>query len=288
MSLWLGLAGTDYEVRTVDCGGVPTRALRAGRGRPVLLLHGFAGHLELFGRIVGPLAAAAEVHAIDLIGHGLTGKPSCQYSIATYVDHVRAYMDAVGLARMDVVGQSLGGWIAARIAVDHPASVDRLVLSCPGGTHLNAEAMAGLSERTLAAVRSTDPEETRRRLEFVLLNSADVTEELVEVRHFMYRQDDFQAIVERLNELQEPQFRISQLLTTEDLARVHAPTLVIWTSGLTSPTSGEDRWPASEGQFWQEHIPGAHLEVIGPCGHAPAWEQPQRFFELVRDFLARG
>lgn len=289
MSIWTDLGGTRLVVEHVEAGGVDTRRVVAGEGPPLVLLHGFAGHLELFARVVGPLARTFEVHAIDLIGHGYSAKPEIEYGIPAYVDHVRAYCDTYTDGRVSVIGQSLGGWIAARIAIAEPDRLERLVLSSPGGTHANAESMDGLATTTLAAICSDDPEDTRRRLRFVLLDDADVTEELVEVRHSIYRQADLRAVVDRLVALQRPEFRTAHLLAAEELESITTPTLVVWTAGLASstahPPGGQDRWPLEEGRFWHRHIPDSQFALIAPCGHAPAWERPAQFIDAVLPFL---
>ena len=122
MTIWTELAGVAYSIGFVDAAGVPTRALRAGQGEDVVMLHGTSGHLEAFIRNVPAFAAHYRVHAIDLLGHGWTGKPDYPYEIPRYVEHVLAYLDACGIGAAHLIGESLGG--PARVG-GQPAGLER-------------------------------------------------------------------------------------------------------------------------------------------------------------------
>ena len=107
-TIWTELAGVDFELTTVDAGGVPTRSLQAGAGEPVIFLHGTSGHLEAFMRNIAPHAAHYRIHAIDMLGHGYTGKPDYPYEIPRYRDHLLAYFDAQGIEKAHIV-EAFGG-----------------------------------------------------------------------------------------------------------------------------------------------------------------------------------
>ena len=74
-TIWTELTGTEFRLTTVVAGGVPTRSLQAGAGEPVIFLHGTSGHLEAFTRNLGAHSERYACHAIDMLGHGYTGKP---------------------------------------------------------------------------------------------------------------------------------------------------------------------------------------------------------------------
>lgn len=98
----------------------------------MILLHGITGHAEAYVRNLASHAAHFSVWAIDLIGHGYSEKPNHRLEIPHYVDHVLRFMDAVGIERAAFSGESLGGWTAARLAIDHPHKVNRVVLNTMG------------------------------------------------------------------------------------------------------------------------------------------------------------
>lgn len=278
---WTDLLGIDFRVTTVDAGGVLTRALQAGTGtEAVIFLHGTSGHLEAFTRNVRAHAATYSVHAIDMLGHGLTGKPDYPYEIARYRDHLLAYLDATGIQRAHIVGESLGGWVGARTAIDAPDRVSSLQLLCAGGTVANPKVMERIRTSTRQAVESDDVELTRGRLRLLMSDPVDATEELVSVRHTLYHQPDFVANIGNLLTLQDMQTRLRNLLTTEDLGKITAPTLIVW--GRDNPF-GE----IPEATAMHDAIAGSELVLFDDTGHWPQHEQAQRYNELSLQFLAR-
>jgi 2-hydroxy-6-oxonona-2,4-dienedioate hydrolase len=282
MTIWNELGGLDFTVRTVDAGGVPTRALRAGSGEEaVVFLHGTSGHLEAFARNIAVHAASYECHAIDMLGHGYTGKPDYKYEIPRYVEHLVNYLDAVGLAKVHLVGESLGGWVAAQLASEQPDRVRSLQLLAAGGTVANPEVMQRIKTSTTNAVRSDDIELTRARLRLLMHDPAHATEELVQVRHRIYHQPDFVANIHNLLSLQEMEIRQRNLLRPDRLARIEAPTLVVW--GHENPFGD-----VPEAKKMAEDIPGARLQLFTECGHWPQHEQAALYNPLSLEFLAEA
>jgi 2-hydroxy-6-oxonona-2,4-dienedioate hydrolase len=279
VSIWTELSPLPFRLEYVDAGGVPTRTLRAGDpdAEAVVFLHGTSGHLEAFTRNVAA-HAAYDLHAIDMLGHGYTGKPDRPYEIADYVDHLVAYLDAVGVERAHIVGESLGGWVGARLATTHPERLRSLQLLCAGGTVANPEVMDRIRTSTKQAVESDDVELTRRRLQLLMADPANATEELVEVRHAIYHAPEFVKNVDNLLSLQDMDRRTRNLLTPEELGRIDVPTLVVW--GRENPF-GE----VPEATRMHEAIPGSRLELLEHCGHWPQHEQPERYNAISREFL---
>jgi len=128
-------------------GGVRTRYLHAGDpGKPALvLLHGSGGHAEAYVRNLDAHAEHFSTWSIDMLGHGYTDKPGHPLEVRHYVDHLMAFLYAIGADRAHISGESLGGWVAARAAVDHPDRIERLVLNTAGGSQADPEVMSGSS-----------------------------------------------------------------------------------------------------------------------------------------------
>lgn len=278
MTMWTELTGVGFSLGLVDAGGLATRTLRSGNGEPVLMLHGTSGHLEAFMKNIAPLADAYSCHAIDMMGHGYSEAPSEPYRIARYVKHVLDYMDACGIERAHFIGESLGGWVAARLAVDHPHRVHSLILVAPGGTVANPKVMERIKSSTRRAVASDDGGLTRQRLELLMHDPRVVTDELVDIRHAIYHQPHFVANIDRLLALQEMENRLPDLLTEDQLGSISCPALVVW--GAENPFG-----QVPEGRHLADSIPGATLLVYGECGHWPQYEQSSRFNEDARTFL---
>ncbi|MBY8860843.1 alpha/beta fold hydrolase [Nocardia sp. CA2R105] len=282
MTIWNELAGLDFSLTTVDANGIPTRTLRAGTGEEsVVFLHGTSGHLEAFARNIPAHAPLYRCHAIDMLGHGYTGKPDYPYEIPRYVEHLVDYLDAVGIQRAHLVGESLGGWVAAHLASELPERVLSLQLLAAGGTVANPAIMDRIKTSTTKAVRSNDIQLTRDRLRLLMHDPADATEELVEVRHRIYHQPDFVANIHNLLSLQEMEIRQRNLLRPDRLARIQAPTLVVW--GHENPFGD-----VPEAKKMAEDIPGARLQLYPECGHWPQHEQAEQYNPLSLDFLAEA
>jgi 2-hydroxy-6-oxonona-2,4-dienedioate hydrolase len=282
MTIWTDLTGVEFCLKYVDANGIRTRALIAGDGEDVLFLHGTSGHLEAFSRNIVPhVKAGFRCHAIDALGHGYTDKPDHNYEIKHYVDHVLKYMDALGIEKAHFAGESLGGWTAAVIAVEHPERVRSLQLIAAGGTKANPEIMERIKTSTTRAVKSDDINLTRERLHLLMHDPAkDVSEELVQVRHAIYHHPDFVKNVHNLLCLQEMEIRQRNLLRPEQLARIKAPTLVIW--GRNNPF-GE----VPEATKMHEDIPGSALELFDNCGHWPQHERAELYNPLAIEFLQK-
>lgn len=279
-TIWNELAGLDFSVSTVDAGGVPTRALQAGEGEPVIFLHGTSGHLEAFVRNIRPHAEKYAVHAIDMLGHGYTGKPDFPYEIPRYRDHLLAYLDAQGIERAHIVGESLGGWVGGRTAIDQPDRIASLQLLCAGGTVANPEVMERIRTSTRRAVETDAIDLTRQRLHLLMHDPADATEELVESRHAIYHQPDFVANIGNLLSLQEMDTRLRNILNPEDLAQITTPTLIVW--GRNNPF-GE----TPEAAAMHDNIPGSELVLFDECGHWPQHEKAAEYNPLSLEFLAK-
>ncbi|WP_326563505.1 alpha/beta hydrolase [Micromonospora peucetia] len=111
-----------------EVGGLRLWHEEHGTGRPLLLLHGGFGAVEMFSAILPALAARRRVIAVDLQGHGRTADVDRPLRYESMADDVAALIDHLGLTEADVLGYSLGGGVALRTAIQHPAVVRRLVV----------------------------------------------------------------------------------------------------------------------------------------------------------------
>ena len=280
MTVWTDLIGIDFCIRHVDAKGVKTRALIAGEGEDVIFLHGTSGHLEAFSRNFVPIVNAGfRCHAIDALGHGYTDKPDYNYEIPRYVEHLINYMDAMGIDKAHLAGESLGGWTAAILTVNHPERVRSLQLIASGGTKANPEIMERLIRTTTKASMENDISLTRDRLHLLMHNpEKDVSEELVQVRYDIYHQPEFQNNLHNLLCLQNMDIRQRNMMRPEQLNQIKAPTLIIW--GRNNPF-GE----VPEATKMNENIKGSRLELFDECGHWPQHERDDLYNPLAIEFL---
>jgi pimeloyl-ACP methyl ester carboxylesterase len=122
---WAGVHG-----HSLTLGGLHVHYLEGGAGKPVVLVHGLGGQSQDWARLMPQLVQAGfHVYAPDLPGFGETSKPRERtYSIREQAGFVEAFLEAKGLDRVRLVGVSMGGWVAATVALDAPQRVEQLVL----------------------------------------------------------------------------------------------------------------------------------------------------------------
>jgi 2-hydroxy-6-oxonona-2,4-dienedioate hydrolase len=279
-SIWTDLMQSAYTQRFVDAGGIRTRVLESGeRGTPpLILLHGTGGHAEAYSRNMAAHGAQFHTYAIDMVGHGFSDKPEQRYEVADYVDHVLAFMDAENIEQASISGESLGGWVAARFAVAHPTRIDRLVLNTSGGATMDLAVMERIRSLSLAAVASPTWETVKKRIEFLMADPNDVTDDLVAIRLAIYEQPGALENMRRILCLQDPETRSRNNLTTAEWNAISAPTLVVWTTH--DPTA-----PPEVGERIAAMIPGAQYALMPDCGHWPQFEDSETFNRLHLRFL---
>jgi pimeloyl-ACP methyl ester carboxylesterase len=260
----------------LDVDGLRTFYIERGRGVPVVLVHGAAPGactLVSWQPNLDPLAAAGfRVIAFDQPGFGLTDLPS-DYSMEYRVAHAKAFLDTLGLDRYHLVGNSVGAYVAARLALEDPR-VDRLVLIsssvlAPRGS---AEADA-LAREHSAELRAFEPSLERvRAMTMKTLYSPDlVTEDLVQARFEMSSGPRYKAQIARRS-------AAPQRAILDQLPNITQKTLILW--------GNNDKGAAVERSLLlHQLIPGAELHIFDRCGHWVQWDQAKRFNRLVSDFL---
>ncbi|WP_432835640.1 alpha/beta fold hydrolase [Dactylosporangium sp. CA-092794] len=279
ISIWGELADVDHELRHVDVGGVRTRVLRAGSGPDLILVHGTGGHLEAYARDIAGLAESFRVTVYDMIGHGWSDTPDRPYTIDVLSGHLIGLMDALGVERAHLSGESLGGWVVAWTAAFHPERVDKLVLNTPGNIANKPEVMARMRDSTMAAVLDPSEPTVRRRVEFLFHHKEMVTDELVALRQAVYRRPGFVQAITNTLVLQDPEVRKAFAWDPSWVGKISAPTLLLWTEH--DPTGGLD-----EAQMLLDWLPDARLHVIADAGHWPQWEKVEEYLQIHRDFLS--
>ena len=272
-SLWTDLLGVEYMQRYYDVRGVRTRVLEAGdpHDRPLVLLHGVNGHAETYVRNIGPHAEHFRVYSVDMIGHGLSDKPlDRDYEIGTYVDHVLDFLDTLGLDSVLLSGESLGGWVSARLVIGHPDRVERLVLNTPGGLNAEPEVMERIKRMTLDAVSPPTREKVQKRVEWLFKDPSTVPPDLVETRYRIYSQPGYREATEKILCLQEMEVRQRNMLRAEDLNAIAVPTLLVWSAA--DPMAGMD-----VGHWTRDNIPDCEFLLMENSGHWPQFEEADKF-----------
>ncbi|MDB5697951.1 MAG: flnE [Alphaproteobacteria bacterium] len=280
-SFWVEMLGA--EVRFTDAGGHRTRSLVAGTGDPVILLHGITGHAETWTRNLNTLGTHNQLHALDMLGHGFTAKPDIDYDVPTLGRHVLSYMDACGIDQAIVGGQSLGGWVAGWIAVNHADRVRGYASITGAGLEVSKDAAelsrsvgAKVASATSKATGAPTRESVRERLEWLMFDKSVVTEELVDTRFRIYTDPEFMAVSGKMvaNMTGGGGWR----LTRENLAQIACPALVFWSR--QNPTM-----PWEVGEEASRIIPDARWYLMEDAGHWPQFEKPAEFNGVMGSFL---
>lgn len=279
-SVWSDLQGVPFAQGYLNAAGVRTRCLHAGDDSkpPLILLHGSGGHAEAYVRNLEAHAEHFSTWSIDMLGHGYTDKPGHPLEIHHYVDHLFAFMDAIGVERAHLSGESLGGWVVSRAAADHPGKVDRLVLNTAGGSQADPEVMKRIITLSMAAAENPSWETVQARIKWLMADKTKDYDDLVASRQRVYRQPGFVNAMRDIMALQDPEIRARNLMSADDYGAITAPTLVLWTSD--DPTAD-----VTEGRRIASMIPGARFEVMAGCGHWPQYEDTKTFDRLHIDFL---
>ncbi len=251
---------------TVDVGGVPITVTRVGAGRPVLLLHGGGGPATVLPWGIG-FTAAQSAEVIVPVHPGFSGTPRPE-SLRTPRGLAELYvrmLDALGLEGVTVVGNSIGGWIAAEIgAIGSPrvsgvVLVDAVGLVVPGHPYVD---FYSLSPAEVAARSYHDPERF----------GLDPSKLPPEAQAAMA--GNRAALAVYGGNMTDPSL-------ADRLPDVRIPVLIVW--------GAADRIGDPEvGQAYAELLPGARLEVISDAGHLPQIETPSRLTELVGSFADLG
>jgi 2-hydroxy-6-oxonona-2,4-dienedioate hydrolase len=272
------------ETRFYDAAGVRTRSIEAGTGYPVIMLHGVGGHAEAFARNVVPLAAKFNARTIDYYGHGLTDFGTLPFSKDAFVKHLIDFMDAAGIERAHLIGESLGGWIALWTAIEHPDRVGKVIytvgayIKVPVGEATAAKTAAGMAELKRLSMQFVDDptrENVHKRLRWLFHKpDREITPELVDLRWALYQK--------RLN---MPTSAVTigssaDELTPEVLARIPCPVLFLWTDH--NPTQQIE---AAEKAM--TYVRDAEFALIEDSAHWPQWEHPEEFNRVVEAYLTK-
>ncbi len=267
--------------KSIRASGVMTNYHEAGSGTPVILIHGSGPGVSAWAnwRLAIPsLAERLHVFAYDQAGFGYSELPAQHsYGLGRWMEHLLSFMQAVGIKRANLVGNSMGAAVALAAAVTHPEVVDRLVLMGPMGVRFP------ITEGLDAVWGYTPSISKMKRLLAIFTYDHDrfVTDELAELRYKASMRPGMQESFSSM--FPQPRQRgVDTLAAYEDrLHELRAPTLIVH--------GREDRViPLISSQKLLHVLDDAQLHVFGHCGHWTQIEHPTAFNRLVRDFLTEG
>lgn len=272
------VAATELAEKFVDVGGIRTRYLEAGAGaRTVVLLHGSGPGVSAWAnwRLTMPvLARDHRVLAPEMVGYGASRGPAdIRYGVATWLDHMIGFLDALDVPRASFVGNSMGGLITLHIAITQPQRIDRMVL-------MGAPGVGMRPTEGLAAVRNYEPSpENMRELltTHFAYDPSIIGDDLVQARYRASIEGDAHEIYRTM--FFDPRHSGNDLALEADAVRtITAPTLLV--HGMHDKVI-----PVDVSWTMAGLIPDADLHVFARCGHWTQIERADEFSRLVAGFL---
>src|SRR5437867_4871430 len=267
------MVATQVAEKYVTLSHGRTRYYEAGSGDPTILLHGvgFANGADNWTYNMGPLSSRLRVLAPDFVGWGKGDFLDLEYSFAYLVDFIREFQDALGIERSNIVGHSMGGWVASLFAYESPNRVDKLVLVASGGT----------ATRTLPSMTEFKPP-TRDQLRAQMDDRVKAPGADLDVRadneHAKTQIPGALEAYKRIQSHMNNNLTRVRYNTLRRLPLIKAPTLVV--------RGREDATNAYElGQKTHELIPGSKMVTIENCGHFIPTEHPEEFNKALLEFL---
>ena len=256
-----------------------------GEGQAILLVHGIAASSVTWHEAMRALAPRYRVVAPDLLGHGDSEKPAGDYSLGAHASFLRDLLRALGIGRVTAVGHSFGGGIVLQLSYQHPEVCERVVLESSGGLGPEVNAVLRVlsvpgAEFVLPVIA---PSFLRKGGDALLswLRRQGIRAPRMQEGWLAYTAladpGSRRAFVRELRSVVE--FR-GQVVSAKDRIQAAAehPTLIVWGDG--------DRMiPVGHGRAAHELIPGSRLEIFEEAGHFPHAEYPDRFAEVLGEFI---
>jgi pimeloyl-ACP methyl ester carboxylesterase len=260
----------------LQVNGIETRYWQMGEGeRNIILLHGGNGSIEFWLYNVATLAAHYRVYAFDMVGSGKSANPDATYSLAYQAEFLCGFMDALNIEAATLVGNSMGGGVALAFTKSHADRVDKLVLVDSMG--FGKEISWGIRLITLPTIvgllrpgRWMIP----AMLKSNFYDANLLPPEWIELRYPIFAIPGRNRVILNLGRRSDVYRSILDSLTN-----IHQQTLIVW---------GEfDRIiPVQHAYIAAANLPNNRLEIFPNCGHHPYLEYPDKFNQLVLDFLA--
>ena len=240
---------------------------RSGSGQTLLLLHGAGGSANL-KELREKLAEDYEVILPDHPGFGLSQQSNNLNSVSDLSFYYLDFIKELNLKDIHLVGHSMGGWIAAEVAVRSTANITSLTLISSAGIHVKGV--------TKGDIFLWSPEELVRNL-YV---NQDIINDMLS---YEPSSDEIEIMVR--NRMAAARYAWHPRFYNPDLAkwlhRIDIPTLIFW--------GGQDKiFPAEYATAFKELIPHAQIAILNRCGHVPHMDRPDEFYPRLKSFLSEG
>lgn len=263
----------------LDLAGRSTHYLERGTGEPVILIHGFNMDANTWRNNIDVLALSHKVYAIDLWGLGFSHRKSVDPGYELYSEQLLRFMDEKGIHKATLVGHSMGGGTAIFFAVKHPNRVEKLVLvdsaGIPNPLPLRSKffTLPGVGEFLLSI--NNDYFRKKNLGDLWFFDRDQMTDEVYEtITQFQKIEGSSEILLKILRK----DFFHTLSAKIRQLNQLNIPVLIIWGEHDISI-------PLNIGQEMHGILEGSQLEIIEQGGHMPNFDDPDRFNQIVGDFL---
>jgi pimeloyl-ACP methyl ester carboxylesterase len=259
--------------KTIAVFGQSIHYFDMGSGPVVVLLHGLGSRKEDWLSVLEPMAQKYRLLVPDQIGFGKSDKPLLDYSVQTYVDFLNEFLRQLKVEKVSLVGESLGGWIAALYVSEigggaHLIPVEKLVLVDAAGLK---------QDKPIPNLNPSSLVDMRAMMEAVFFDTSWLNEDALR-KVFTDKLAAHDGYTVR-SLLGNPALGTERL--DERLGNIKVPTLVVW--------GKQDKLlPIASGERYVAGIAGAKLVSFDKCGHVPPIEKTEEFVAAVTAFLGGG
>ena len=268
----------------IELDGYQTHYIEKGEDHsdtaPVILLHGFFFDSFMWEGNMDTFAEQRKVYAPDLWGFGYSTRELMDYGYALYVKQLLLFMDALGIKKATIVGQSIGGGTAIKFAADYPDRVDKLILVCAAGMPNKQPLMAKIINTFPALGHfmyglNTDNIRKKGLLDYFVYDEALLSKEYFDN---VTRFHKVKGTVDVMLDIMRRDFFFTLHEEIKQLAKLNKDILIVW--------GRHDKGnPLRLGQAMHEILEDSKLEVIENSKHVPNTEVPELFNRAVADFL---
>ena len=246
------------------------RYLEGGNSENILLLlHGLGASAERWEYVIPLFAKKFRVIVPDIIGFGYSDKPMVDYTIDYFTEFIYKFVTKIGINELNIIGSSFGGQIATEFIINHNVSVKKLVLVSPSGTMkhstpaLDAYISAALYPNNDSALNAFQVMSGRKKINEKIVSGFMERMQLPNAKR---------AFMSTLLELTNSE------ITIKKLKLITIPTLIVW--GENDPVI-----PIKYAQSFVSAINDCRFYKMVGCGHTPYVEKPEKFFEIMSNFL---
>jgi pimeloyl-ACP methyl ester carboxylesterase len=274
-----------FELRHRSVNGHDLAYRMEGQGQAVLLIHGIGASSATWAEVMRHLVRRYCVVAPDLLGHGESEKPAGDYSLGAHASFIRDLLHGLAIERVTAVGHSFGGGVVMQLAYQHPEVCGRIALVASGGLGREVHAVLRLlsvpgAELVLPLIA---PSFVRAGGDALLTWMRDQgiraprIHEGWQAYSALADPDTRRAFVRELRSVVE--FG-GQVVSAKDrlYAAAGHPTMIVW-------GDRDAMIPVSHGRAAHDLIPGSRLEIFEGAGHFPHAEYPDRFAEVLSEFI---